>query len=295
MTKPLLVLLLLPCIACQALGLGPPGHSIADGGSQDATEVAHSGPDASDPFGATAGEPEGGVVADVDASVQPLPDGAPPENLAAAVAAAVSEPSWNASSDGGSADGLLLPDDASLPPPVPGSNKLALAGTAKVFPRGCGEPSLCYLRAAITTGAGRTYTARLSTAYPNDTCARDIIDDGKNLLIGDPGGRLAGWVCSRTAPQVTVGFLIPTSIFETHFERVWTAYDGFRSQWTIADGAPGDDGLYVPAPRNTSTLDLLWYAPVANGEAYGSLVVPLRNKATGTPALGEVIFDVRIR
>ena len=148
---------------------------------------------------------------------------------------------------------------------------------------------------AILTAAGRFYTARLGATYPSDSCARDVIDDGKNLLIGDPNGRFGDLRCSTSSPQITVGFLIPSQVLGTTIERRWLADDGFRSQWTIADGAPADNGLYVPELSKTSTLDLLWLGRFSKGEAYGSLVVPLRNMVTGAVALGELLFDVRIR
>jgi hypothetical protein len=148
---------------------------------------------------------------------------------------------------------------------------------------------------AIMTAAGRLYTARLGATYPSDSCARDVIDDGKNVLVGDPNGRFGDLRCSTSSPQITVGFLIPSQVLGTTIERRWLADDGFRSQWTIADGAPADNGLYVPELSKTSTLDLLWLGRFSKGEAYGSLVVPLRNMATGAPALGELLFDVRIR
>jgi hypothetical protein len=44
-----------------------------------------------------------------------------------------------------------------------------------------------------------------------------------------------------------------------------------------------------------STLDIRWLGRVSGGEAYGSLVVPLRNRTTGAVARGQLLFDVRLR
>lgn len=298
-------LLLLPTLGCPLLESGQHAESSTRPPSDgDVVPDAGEGglPGWSPPLGGT--DLDGGIGVPLGndgtapGSLEPASGALPPAQLAPAIAALVARPGWGTDADGGAQDaGVTAPSDAeSLPAVDPASGTLALARLVGAGgPKGCGEPPRCYLRAAILTASGRLYTARLSSAYPQDTCARDIIDDGKNILIGDSHGRFGHSMCARSSPQITVGFLLPNQVFGTVVESQWTSRDGFRSEWAIANGAPGDNGAYLPAPDNVSTVDLLWFGRFRLGEGYGSLFVPLRNMATGAAAIGALIFDVQIR
>lgn len=177
---------------------------------------------------------------------------------------------------------------------------LARDATGSVSSRaGCGEPPSCFLRASISTASGRKYAASLSSAYPEDTCARDLVGENKNvILIGDSYPRTAaGEACSPARPQMTLAFFMPSAVVGRRFltSDYWLADDGFNSQWHLA-GAPGtDSGDYVPEPGLVSRLDLFLSALTSGGEAFGQLSVPLHHSVSGAPALGFVAFDVRIR
>jgi hypothetical protein len=299
--KTRLLLLLLPMFGCHPWFLER--QSAADGGSPqtdvgDATSsTPATGVAPPDPVSSPDGEQSGAQprFSDPDAGpggALPVVGMVPPDQQARAVAALVEEPGWGTGVDAGT----FPPAASQLPAPGPLDGALALGGAPPLATgaKGCGEPPLCFLRVAIRTSTGRLYTARLSSSYPSDTCGRDVVNDGKDVLIGDSRGRFGDLKCSPTTPTIAVGFLIPNEVVGTKIERQWTALDGFRSQWTLT-GPAADTGLYVPAPAALSTMDLLWFGRFSRGEAYGTLVVPLRNQSTGAAALGELVFDVRIR
>jgi hypothetical protein len=297
-----LLFLLLPTVGCHPWFLEQPspadaGPSQLDAGDATTPEPA-TAPAPPESTSSPDGAPSGALppLADPDAGqggATPVVGMVPLDQQARTVAAVVAEPGWGAGVDAGSSPAV----ESQLPAarPLEGALALARALSSAPGPKGCGEPPLCFLRVAISTSTGRLYTARLSSTYPADACGRDVVNDGKDVLIGDSHGRFGNLQCSPTTPQIAVGFLIPNEVFGSEIERQWSAGDGFRSQWTIIHGAAADTGLYLPAPGARSTMDMLWFGRFSKGEAYGTLVVPLRNQTTGAPALGELLFDVRIR
>jgi hypothetical protein len=298
---PLLLLLLLPMAACPLGPFGGADHKGAttvDGGA----DPADSSQPPFDHQEDGAADQDGFIGLPVAAgSTYAAADGeAPADDMAPAVARDVAAAGWGSGEDGG-----VYESDATLPAADPASSSLALARVSSTTAKGCGEPALCFMRVAIVTASGRVYTAMVSPSYPQDNCARNILtaddlvdagaDDPGAILIGDSAGRLANRMCSASSPRINVGFLIPKQVTGAPFARQWFAGDGFQSQWVLSNGVSADNGLYLPVDGRRSTLDIRWLGRFSGGEAYGSLVVPLRNKVTGALARGELLFDVRLR
>jgi hypothetical protein len=208
-------------------------------------------------------------------------------------------PPWG--SDGGvgpDALGFTFPDPSSLPPASDNSALLALANDVRnmeVGVPGCGEPPTCYLRTIVATGHGHVYSARMSKAYPNDSCVTKVIDCDHDVLIGDSKARFGDATCTATSPQITLGFLLPQSLlFSWNSGQIWESTSGFKSEWTLSD-AGIDSGTYKPIPGLTAKLWPAWSRFYWNGEVYGELLVALRHTVTHELAVGFALFDIRVR
>ncbi len=206
----------------------------------------------------------------------------------------------DAGSNGSAGGGLPFnfPDPSSLPAASEASKTLALAGDVRMIDvgaDGCGEPPTCYLRTIIATAGGHIYAARMSTAYPNDTCVTKTIDCDHAVLVGDPTARFGDNACRAGTPQISVGFLVPQSLlFGWNSGQVWESTAGFRSEWELVN-AGGDSGSFEPIPGRTAKLWPLWSRYYWGSEIYGELLVPLRHTKTHALAIGFALFDIRVR
>lgn len=190
-----------------------------------------------------------------------------------------------------------FPSPTSLPPASTTSPELALASDSRMETgvAGCGEPPTCYFRTVIATAQGRVYSAKMSKAYPKDSCVTKAIDCDGAVLIGDSNGRFGDALCGAGSPQITLGFLVPQGLFFSwQGGQVWESTSGFRSEWTLVD-AGDDSGTYEPIPGQTAKLWPAWTRFLAGGEIYGELLVPLRHTVKHTLAIGFALFDIRVR